>query len=277
MHSNLVHVQWLHEHLQEENLRILDCRFVLGQPDVGEQSYRQGHIPGALYLHLERDLSAPKQIHGGRHPLPTPERFTEIMSAAGIDEHVTVVAYDDQGGAFASRLWWMLKYFGHSNVFLLDGGFSAWQNSEYPVAAEIPAMRPKSFTVRPQYDWVVNMEEVKQKLDCDDVALIDSREFKRYAGLEEHIDPVAGHIPGARNYFWKDSLNDNGYWKNAKEQRDRFQGIREDREVIVYCGSGVTACPNILALKEAGFTNVKLYPGSWSDWCSYPDNPVERE
>lgn len=271
---HIVSLSWLKEHLQDADLVIVDCRFVLGQPESGQTLYRESHLPGAIYLDLERDLSGPKREHGGRHPLPDIDEFARTMGRAGIDRSKTVVAYDDQGGAMASRLWWMLRYAGHPRVYVLDGGFSAWKAAGYPVTAEQPVPKPTTFEPQVQADLLLGMEHVRARLGKPGTTIIDSREKKRYLGLEEAIDPVAGHIPGAVNRFWKDALDENGRWKDAAGQRERFAGIDPEKEIVVYCGSGVTACPNVLALEEAGFRNVKLYAGSWSDWISYKDNPV---
>lgn len=272
--GTIVDFAWLREHLNDSNVVIADCRFILGQPDAGRTAYEAGHIPGAVYFDLERDLSGPIGRHGGRHPLPDIASFAKALGQAGIDSSKTVVVYDDQGGAMASRLWWMLRYAGHDNVKLLDGGYGSWQAAGHPVSTEAPQVQQTVFEAAPQPDMLLSQEDVKSRLGKAGTTLIDSREPRRYLGLEEPIDPVAGHIPGAVNYFWKQSLDESGRWKRAEGQQERFAGLKRDEEVVVYCGSGVTACPNVLALTEAGFTDVKLYGGSWSDWISYKDNPV---
>ncbi len=274
MHKYLVTMDWLNQHLHGPEVRIIDCRFILGNPTAGQEAYTKDHIPGAVYFDLEKDMSGEKSIHGGRHPLPSVEEFAFKLQQAGISNTTKVVAYDDQGGAMASRLWWLLQYLGHEQVFILDEGYSNWRDSQLPVTAEIPIYTPTSFTANVQTDMAVDMNTVKLKKDEADVIVIDSREEKRFLGIEEPIDKVAGHIPGAQNFFWKGVLDEEGNWKSPEQLQMHFQDINPAKEIIVYCGSGVTACPNILALKEAGYKNVKLYPGSWSDWCSYPENPV---
>jgi thiosulfate/3-mercaptopyruvate sulfurtransferase len=271
---HIVSQEWLFEHGTDEHIVIVDCRFVLGQPEAGRVAYTLGHIPGAVYFDLEQDLSAPKGIHGGRHPLPDWGEFVRKLEAAGIDNESTIVAYDDQGGAMASRLWWMLQYVGHSEVFVLNGGYTKWKEAGYPVSEEPPLVHTADFKAKIQEDMLVSMEEVKNLLGRSGTVLIDSRENPRYLGIEEKIDAVAGHIPGAKSYFWKQSLDEQGEWKDAFAQKERFAELASADEIIVYCGSGVTACPNVLALKEAGFRNVKLYSGSWSDWVSYEGNPI---
>ena len=302
--SNIRSMEWVAERLGQkgsEPIVIVDCRFVLGQPEAGRVAYEAGHLPGAIYMDLDRDLSAPVTEHGGRHPLPDWNMFAAKLGQAGISRDHAVVTYDDQGGAMASRFWWMLRYLGHQKVYVMDRGFSAWKAAGYPVETLGNETTPKTsvnslsdtlvhaksttFVATPQPHMVVSMAEVRAKLGNPQVSLIDSREHRRYLGLEEPIDKAAGHIPGARNAFWKESLTADGAWRSADELKSRFSSFRDQQqshvapphdqqEIIVYCGSGVTACPNVLALEEAGFRNVRLYAGSWSDWISYTDNPI---
>lgn len=272
--NHIVSLEWLKERLNEPGLVTADCRFLMGQPEAGRAQYETSHIPGAVYLDLEKDLSGPVEQHGGRHPLPDIFDLTVTLSRAGIDNETTVVAYDDQGGAMASRLWWLLKYLGHEHVYVLDKGFTAWNQAGYPVTAELPAIRSATYLATVQHTMLVEMAELKERLGDDRIVIIDSREAPRYRGETEPLDRVAGHIPGAINRFWKDGLDSSGAWKDAGGQADRFADLDRDRELIVYCGSGVTATPNVIALQEAGFEKVRLYAGSWSDWISYPDNPI---
>ncbi|MGF9966626.1 sulfurtransferase [Bacillus rhizoplanae] len=274
----IVTVEWLHEHIQDDHVRIIDCRFDLANPNWGREQYNKEHILGALYFDLDKDLSSPVTKHGGRHPLPNIEVFVQKLSQAGIDERTTVVAYDSQGGAMASRLWWLLTYLGHDKVYVLNGGFPAWKEQKFEVTNDIPVFASKTFVPSMQHDIVVTMAELQEKINKQaDITLIDSREPRRYEGLEEPVDKVAGHIPTAQNYFWKDGVTEFGAFKGQNEQEERFMHLDKKKETIVYCGSGVTACPNVLALKMAGFTNVKLYAGSWSDWISYPENSIVKE
>lgn len=262
--------------MYEHDVVIVDCRFQLGQPDAGRTAYEEGHIPGAIYLDLEKDLSGELGEHGGRHPLPDAATLAARFGRAGIGNDSRVVAYDDQGGAMASRLWWLLRYLGHTNVSVLDGGYSAWQKAGCPVSAEHKVIIPSTFHATVQHNMLVEVDEVRESLGSEGIVLIDSREAPRYRGEVEPIDRVAGHIPGARNLFWADVRRADGTWKDADEQRQRFAdaGLSQDDEIVVYCGSGVTATPNVLALQEAGFSSVKLYAGSWSDWISYGENPI---
>ncbi len=274
--KNIVSVRWVLARLYEPDMVVVDCRFQLGQPEAGRNAYEESHIPGAIYLDLEKDLSGPLDEHGGRHPLPDAAELAARFGKAGISNETRVVAYDDQGGAMASRLWWLLKYLGHENVFVMDGGFSAWKTAGCPVSAEQKIIVPAQFVATVQHSMLVEVDEVRESLDTGRYVLIDSREAPRYRGEVEPIDPVAGHIPGARNMFWAEGRHADGSWKNADEQLERFSsaGLSADDEIVVYCGSGVTATPNVLALQEAGFAKVKLYAGSWSDWISYPENPI---
>ncbi|MCD9022636.1 sulfurtransferase [Cohnella silvisoli] len=272
--QHIVPVKWLLARLYEPDLLIVDCRFQLGKPDDGRNAYEEAHIPGAVYLDLEHDLSAPVGKHGGRHPLPDVAKLAKRLGEAGIGTEFRIVAYDDQGGAMASRLWWMLSYLGHEAVYVMEEGFSAWQKAGLPVSSERKVIFPKTFVPHPRREMLADMEEVKAKLGKPGVVLVDSRDGPRYRGEVEPIDSVAGHIPGARNLFWAEGRRADGTWKDANEQRERFADLSQDDEIIVYCGSGVTATPNVLALREAGFTRVKLYAGSWSDWISYEENPV---
>jgi thiosulfate/3-mercaptopyruvate sulfurtransferase len=271
----VVSVQWLYEHLEDPHVAIADCRFSLMQPDLGSQQYQAGHIPGAYYLDLNLDLSSPVKKHGGRHPLPNPELFAAKLSAMGVNSHPTdgaeptlVVVYDDSRFAFASRLWWLLTYFGHSHVAVLDGGFSAWIEAGYDLSDTLPASKSGLFTPNPNPAQIVDIDYVKNNKDLPGVVLIDSREAERYHGEREPIDPIAGHIPGAVNYAWQSASNSQGYLLDQLDQQSRWVSLDSANEVIVYCGSGVTACVNLLSLKMADI-NAKLYPGSWSDWCSY--------
>jgi Rhodanese-related sulfurtransferase len=273
--NNIVSLKWLLARLYETDIVIVDCRFQLGKPDFGREAYEASHIAGAVYLDLEKDLSAPVEEHGGRHPLPDITALTVALSKVGISNETRVIAYDDQGGAMASRLWWLLKYLGHEQVAVLDEGFTAWQNAGFPVNAEQKVLIPSRYLATVQHNMLVEMDEVKEKLGNENVTLIDSRDGARYRGEVEPLDKKAGHIPGAINHLWSEGKGEGGKWKSADEQAARFEGLPKDQETIVYCGSGVTATPNVIALQEAGFTKVRLYAGSWSDWISYGENPIE--
>lgn len=273
MTAPLVSAAWLYDHLSDPQVAIADCRFHLMQPETGQQQYQMAHIPGAFYLDLNRDLSSPVQQQGGRHPLPNPVWLGQRLQQMGINSSPTptlVVAYDDARFAFAARLWWLLHYLGHPNVAVLDGGWANWVSSGYPTTAELPPPRRGNFTPQPDRDRVLDRAQVKARKDLPTVALIDSREAERYRGEREPIDPIAGHIPGAINYPWQDVTTEDGQARSQATQQHRWSTLPATDEIIVYCGSGVTACVNLLSLALAGITTGKLYAGSWSDWCSYP-------
>jgi len=266
----IISPEWLVANTENPQLVIIDCRFALADAELGEKQYQESHIPGAFYLDLNRDLASAVGKHGGRHPLPNIEQLAEKLSAIGINSRETlVVAYDDSRLAFASRLWWLLRYMGHSKVALLDGGFSAWKAAGYPVTDTLPDPRDGKFVTQLQPDMAVDIEAVKERKDLPDKVLIDSRESERYAGLREPIDPIAGHIPGAVNYPWQGVTDETGKVRSISEQKQRWTELAKAEEIIVYCGSGVTACVNLLSLEIAGIPDAKLYVGSWSDWCSY--------
>ena len=275
--SYIVTSEWVSKHLEERDndLVMVDCRFELQSPDVGKRLYIDNHLPTAVYLDLNKDLSGPTQQHGGNHPLPDMHEFAEKLGNLGIDEKTTVVVYDQANEMYAPRLWWLLTYMGHEDVYVLDGGYEKWVAEGRTVTQEIVTRTPKVFTPHIQEDEKVDMDEVKEKLSNQSAILIDSRAKDRYLGKVEPMYSKAGHIPGAKNYFFKGVLKDNGLWKNTQEIEAHFADLPKDQEIIVSCGSGVSACPNIIALKQAGYRNVKLYPGSYSDWISYEDNEVE--
>ncbi|QQE65815.1 sulfurtransferase [Leptolyngbya sp. BL0902] len=271
---NAVSVDWLANHLNDPQVVIIDCRFSLADPHLGQRQYAAGHIPGAHYLDLNRDLSSPVQTHGGRHPLPDWDVFGQRLEqlgvcSAGPHGPTQVVVYDDSRFAFAARLWWMLKYLSHGTVAVLDGGWGAWQRSGYAVSTAVPDPTMGRFIPQPQPHWVVNIDDVRRRQDKPGVLLIDSREPARYRGEVEPIDPVAGHIPGSENLFWQTASTDGGILKPAAAQAQRWDSFPEAEEVILYCGSGVTACVNLLSQALAGQPLAKLYVGGWSDWCSY--------
>jgi thiosulfate/3-mercaptopyruvate sulfurtransferase len=267
--------EWLVKHLHEKDIRVIDCRFSLSEPNKGSEVYLQSHLPGAVYFDLEKDLSKPASIHGGRHPLPDLDQFIPKLEKAGIDDRTTVVVYDNGEGAFASRFWWMLRYLGHEKVYVLNGGFKEWAEANNEITSEVPHFEKSNFTIQLQDKFVATIEDVKEAIlnHQNSVVLIDSREEKRFLGIEEPIDKKAGHIPSAINKPWFEGLN-SGLFKNEVEQQKRFEEIDHSKQIIVYCGSGVTASPNFLALKEAGYENVRLYVGSFSDWISYDENGI---
>ena len=268
----LVDVEWLQKHLHLPEVVVIDCRFALGDPCQGRQAYEHTHIPGAYYLDLNQDLSSPVQAHGGRHPLPDIDQFVAKLEALGISSTpaTAVVAYDATKGAFAARLWWLLQYLGHSRVAVLNGGFPAWQAAQYPLEQTHPAP-PKAgrFRASPQTGWVVDRDYVIRHKGTTETMVVDSRSPERFRGEQEPIDPVAGSIPGAANLFWQLNLDENGYFRETTELKRQWASIPQTDELIIYCGSGVTACVNVMAHTLMGHSFPKLYVGGWSDWCSY--------
>lgn len=275
--SNLVSKEWVLEQLESnpDQLVIADVRFSPGNEGYGLEAYQREHVPGAVFIDLKKDLMNPPGEHGGRSPLPQPDELARRLGNLGIDTSTPVVVYDDDLRPEGARLWWILKYLGHGSAFILDGGFTGWKSAGYPLTSGKIEVTPRSFQARVQKDWLADVNEVRAKLGAAGVTLLDSRDWKQFTGETAPLDPVAGHIPGAVHAFWKHGIDEDGTLKSAERQRERFEGIDPDNEVIVYCGSGLSACPNVLALQEAGYRKVKLYAGSWSDWISYKDNPVE--
>ncbi|ASB91187.1 sulfurtransferase [Bacillus sonorensis] len=274
--SAIVSPEWVSQRLTEDPDRtvIVDVRFHLTKPEEGREAYLKGHLPGAVYIDLEQDLSGDAGKHGGRHPLPAPEHMSKKLGAVGIDHRTTVVVYDAHGGMFAARFWWQLRYLGHDSVYVLDGGLTNWVKKGYDLTSDIPRPVPREFVPKLQKEELLDAKQVKDRIGRTGSVLIDARERARYAGETEPLDHKAGHIPGAKNYFWKGNFREDGKWKNPEELKEHYVLLDRDSEIIVYCGSGVSACPNVLGLKEAGFQRVKLYAGSWSDWISYTENPV---
>uniref|UniRef100_B8HXZ5 Rhodanese domain protein n=1 Tax=Cyanothece sp. (strain PCC 7425 / ATCC 29141) TaxID=395961 RepID=B8HXZ5_CYAP4 len=267
--TTVVSPQWLFGHLQAPDIVIVDCRFALNDPEWGQQQYNRGHLPGAYFLDLNRDLSRPVSLHGGRHPLPDPIVLADKLNQIGLTAQTLVVAYDDARFAFAARLWWLLRWLGHERVAVLDGGLPAYLAAGYPLTPDLPPPRPGQFVPQVQSEKVVGIDGVRASQDLPDVVLIDAREQERYRGEREPIDPIAGHIPGAVNYCWKNVTDEQGHLRSPQDLQAYWSEVVSAEEIIVYCGSGVTACVNLLALEAAGIKTAKLYAGSWSDWCSY--------
>lgn len=257
--------------------RVFDCRHDLKNTEYGRQAYARGHIPGALFLHLDEDLSGVKDGCNGRHPLPDAESFARRMSACGVDAATQVVAYDNEGGIFASRLWWMLRWLGHDKVAVLDGGLAGWKRSKRALEETLPVVAPREFRAQPQ-NMTVGAGQVLADLQSHRMLILDARSPERFRGENETLDPVGGHIPGALNRFYFDNLDDDGcFFKPVKELRAEFTALlagRSAAQVVQQCGSGVTACHNLLAMELVGLSGSKLYPGSWSEWCADPSRPV---
>ena len=277
-HTTLISPEQLARHLTDPALVVFDCRHDLMKPGAGAQAYAESHIPGARFADTDHDLAGPKTGRNGRHPLPDPAAFTEWLGHNGVDSSKQVVAYDNVGSASAARLWWMLRWVGHERVAVLDGGWEAWVAGGYPVTADIPAITPARFVGASRRTWV-GADEVQRNLDTREFRVVDARAPERYKGLTEPIDPVAGHIPGAINRLYKENLRD-GRFKSPDELRQEFSALLADtpaEQVVHQCGSGVSACHNLLAMEVAGMHGSRLYPGSWSEWVADPARPVARD
>lgn len=266
--DSVVDPAWLDARLGEDTIVIVDVRWYLGDPERGRGDYEAGHIPGAIFLDLKTDLSAPEG--GGRHPLPEPNVVAEMLGRVGIGNEHTVIVYDTGGGGVAARLWWMLRWLGHSNVAILDGGYGAWKREDRPIETGVVERDATEFYAGPPAMPVTDAEGVASRLGQID--LVDARAPERYRGEKEPIDPIAGHIPTAINLPHTDNVDDDGYQRSSEELAAHYAALGS-RETVVYCGSGVTACLDVLSMERAGLPTPTLYAGSWSDWLGQ-DLPV---
>lgn len=274
----LIDVQTLYDHLHHPDWVVVDCRFNLADPQAGRRAYNEGHIPGARYAHLDEDLSGPVTPTSGRHPLPDPAKLAQTLGSWGISNITQVVAYDDAGGAMAARLWWLLRWLGHRACAVLDGGLPAWQGQDLPLSREIPTPHPTVFSVLHEdaLSWV-DSDYLLADMVTGDSLVIDARAPARYRGEQEPIDPVAGHIPGAVNLPQQANLDKEGRFIDPQALRERFVSVLGEQpasRVVHMCGSGVTACHNLLAMEAAGLAGSRLYAGSWSEWIRDPSRPV---
>lgn len=269
----------LEENLHHPDWVIVDCRFNLMDPDRGELDYQQSHIPGAVYAHLDRDLSGKKEKTLGRHPLPSPDEVRKVFSQLGISDKTQVIAYDDTSGSFAARLWFMLKLYGHTKVAVLDGGISKWLAEGLPIEEGKNINTPQVFHGEPDTSLFVTTNQMEKIVNDPYWKIIDARAAERYAGESEPIDPVAGHIPNAVNRFHGLNLNSNGVYLPKEQLRSEFLELLDNtdpQKTVVYCGSGVTSCHHLIAMKLAGLTPAKLYVGSWSEWIRDSKHPIRK-
>ncbi|MCU1749501.1 sulfurtransferase [Pseudomonas sp. 6D_7.1_Bac1] len=277
--AQLINPNALDQKKDQAGLVILDCRFALEDPDYGHRSYAEGHIAGASFADLNRDLSGPV-VKGvtGRHPLPTPHHLIERLQDWGISNDSEIVLYDDGPGSYAARAWWLLAWLGKRNgVFILDGGLKAWHAAGLPLSLDAPAITRGSFTGAPDHTLLVSAEKLQQRLGQPTLTLLDARGLPRFRGEVEPIDPVAGHIPGAQCAAFTDNLGADGRFLPADQLKQRFAaklGDRSPTELVAYCGSGVTACHNLFALCLAGYPLASLYAGSWSEWITDPKRKI---
>jgi len=278
MHTTLVEPATLAPHLADDSWAIVDCRFDLTDAGKGEAEYLDAHIPGARYAHLDRDLSGEKTGSNGRHPLPSAEQMRSRFGALGIGPDTQVVAYDADSGMYAARLWWMLRFMGHEAVAVLDGGFARWVREGHATRGGREVVRPATFVGAPREAWRIDAGTVLAHLGDPHMLLVDARAEPRFRGDSEPLDKRAGHIPGARNFFFQQNLTDEKTFKSPSELAAAWKSVLGERpldQVVMYCGSGVTACHNLLALEQAGLKGARIFPGSWSEWSSDPARPVE--
>jgi thiosulfate/3-mercaptopyruvate sulfurtransferase len=278
-YTTLVSTDTLNQQLNNSNWVIIDCRFSLADTEAGAKAYRHGHISNARYAHLDKDLSSAITDFTGRHPLPNFSLLAKKLGDWGINNNSQVVAYDDAGGAFAGRLWWLLKCMGHDKVAVLNGGIKQWQKQGLPITTTLPTVKPATFRPYVNETAWLNALQVQNNLAQRAICLIDARTPERYRGEQEPIDPVAGHIPGALNRAFQLNLDSNGLFLSAEQLHEQFKrliGTTAPEQVVHYCGSGVTACHNLLAMEHAGLTGSKLYAGSWSEWIRNKNRTVAK-
>ena len=279
MYTTLISAADLARHLNDANWVVLDCRHDLMNPGAGRDGFAIGHIQNAQFANIDTDLSGPKTgadgVFRGRHPLPDRAQLIETLRGWGINNDTQVVAYDAHGGMFAARLWWLLRWLGHEAVAVLDGGLAAWQSAGLGMVTGVTPRARGTITERPSLTRTVDVAAVVANLSTQAHTVVDARAADRYRGENETIDPVGGHIPGAKNRFFKDNLTAEGRFKDAAQLKAEFAPLfASASQAIMQCGSGVTACHNLLAMELAGLTGAALYPGSWSEWCADPARPV---
>ena len=272
--TTLVSTDGLSAHLDDPDWIVFDCRFSLKTPDGGRRLYLESHVPGARYADLDRDLSSPPTENSGRHPLPAPDELRARLRAWGVNNRSQVIVYDDTGGSIAGRMWWLLRrWLGHERTALLDGGFQKWCAEGNPLErGEVAPAAEGNFDGQPDDSAWVTTEELEQVRTRDDVVILDARPPERYRGEQENVDIESGHIPGSVNHFLRNNLDENGCFRSAAELREAYAGLHKPC-AIHSCGSGVTACHNLLAMEIAGFPGSRLYVGSWSEWIRSPERP----
>lgn len=275
--NTLISTELLARHLDDPNWIVFDCRFSLADSKAGFNDYKKAHIPNAVYAHLDHDLSSPVTISSGRHPLPGFSLLAKKLGAWGVGNQSQVIVYDDAGGAFAGRMWWLLRCLGHDQTAVLDGGIQQWKKQSRGLASDVPAIESKLFHPTINDTSWLEAEEVLAGLENQSIFLLDARTPERYRGEQEPIDPVAGHIPGAFNRPFQSNLGGDGLFSSPRELRQQFEELIQEtspENVVHMCGSGVTACHNLLAMETAGLTGSRLYAGSWSEWIRDANRPV---
>ena len=281
MYTTLISAADLAANIDDPAWVVVDCRHDLVNLAFGREAYAAGHLPGAVFADMETALSGPKRgddgVFRGRHPLPEKEALVETLRSWGVNDGTQVVAYDAHGGMYAARLWWLLRWIGHEASAVLDGGLPAWQGIGQPVVTEVASKPRGTIEARAPFVPTVTVAEVLENIESAKRTVVDARAADRFRGENETVDPVGGHIPGAKNRFFKDNLQADGRFKAPEQLREEFEGvIGAPQDAIMQCGSGVTACHNLLALEVAGMPGAALYPGSWSEWSADPARPVAK-
>ena len=281
IYTTLISASELQQHLNDSDLVLFDCRFNLADTEQGQKDYDKGHIPGAIYAHMDHDLSSPITPSSGRHPLPDPQKLITWLRSCGVSNNSQVIVYDASGGAMAVRIWWLMRWLGHDKVALLDGGWPAWERLKGPMTQKVPEPTSGDFQGTVDNSMIVDTDKISNDLKnaAPHWLLLDARTHERYLGEHEPIDPVAGRMPGAVNLPLQDNLDENGCFLPPEQLLNLYQKKLNDtsaERTVCYCGSGVTACHNILAMEIAGLKGAKLYPGSWSEWIRDPKRPVAK-
>jgi thiosulfate/3-mercaptopyruvate sulfurtransferase len=275
VHTTLVDAKTVHDHLGDPAWVVVDCRHALADFSLGRRLYAEGHIPGAFFADVEHDLSGKKTGTNGRHPLPEPEAFSSYLRSIGVNDDTQIVAYDAGGDMFAARFWFLCKWIGHNGIAVLDGGLSAWSAAGYDLTAQPSSARSVgTLAVKLNPYLVVDAPYVLAHLERSDMQLVDARAADRFAGQNETVDPIAGHIPGAKNRPFKENFDERLHFKSAEELREGFERLGSPEHIVHQCGSGISGAANLLAMEIAGLPASRLYAGSWSEWISDPSRPI---
>jgi thiosulfate/3-mercaptopyruvate sulfurtransferase len=273
-YTTLIDAATLAQHLDDARWAVVDCRHALADFALGRRLYDEAHIPGAFFADVENDLAGVHTGTNGRHPLPAPDDFVSYLRSIGVNDDTQIVAYDAGGDMFAARLWFLCRWIGHDACAVLDGGYTAWTAAGNPVSAQSPSRREGSIVARPRPELVVNAAYVRAHLDDEGMQIVDARAADRFAGQNETVDPVAGHIPGARNRFFKDNFSSDGRFKSPSELAQDFRTLGKVESLVHQCGSGVSGAVNMLATEIAGLHGTRIYAGSWSEWIADPSRPI---
>jgi thiosulfate/3-mercaptopyruvate sulfurtransferase len=273
-YTTLVEAATLVQHLDDSAWVVIDCRHALTDFALGRKLYKEAHIPGAFFADVEGDLAGPHTGKNGRHPLPDPDAFAAFLRSIGVNDNTQVVAYDAGGDMFAARVWFLCRWIGHDACAILNGGFAAWTAAGYPATSTPPTPRAGTMVARLRPELVIDAAYVHGHLDDPKMQLVDARAADRFAGQNETVDPVAGHIPGARNRFFKDNFAADGRFKSPEELASAFRALGRTESIVHQCGSGVSGAVNMLAAEIAGLHGTRLYPGSWSEWIADPAHPI---